>query len=65
MNHPLLFGGYPAHADQNGLLEFVTSMREWPTDIWVVHGEQKAKEALAEPIKARYLGGNKNVELRL
>ncbi len=40
-------GGYSAHADQKGLVEFVTGMQQWPTEIRVVHGEQKAKQALA------------------
>ncbi|WP_312955799.1 MBL fold metallo-hydrolase [Stutzerimonas nitrititolerans] len=44
-------GGYSAHADQKGLMEFVTGMQQWPTEIRVVHGEQRAKEALAEALK--------------
>jgi metallo-beta-lactamase family protein len=44
-------GGYSAHADQKGLVEFVTGMREWPAEIRVVHGEKKAKEALVETLK--------------
>ncbi|RMI00365.1 MBL fold metallo-hydrolase RNA specificity domain-containing protein [Stutzerimonas nitrititolerans] len=58
-------GGYSAHADQNGLVDFVTGMQQWPTEIRVVHGEQRAKEALAETLKARYIDDNKDVELRL
>jgi metallo-beta-lactamase family protein len=44
-------GGYSAHADQKGLVEFVTGMREWPRDIRVVHGDKKAKDALAEVLR--------------
>ncbi len=33
-------GGYSAHADQQGLVEFVTGMEKWPTEIRVVHGEE-------------------------
>ncbi len=44
-------GGYSAHADQRGLVEFVTGMGEWPREIRVVHGEIKAKEALAEVLR--------------
>lgn len=44
-------GGYSAHADQRGLVEFVTGMQEWPGEIRVVHGERKAKEALAEVLR--------------
>ncbi|RRV17544.1 MBL fold metallo-hydrolase RNA specificity domain-containing protein [Pseudomonas saudiphocaensis] len=47
-------GGYSAHADQKGLVEFVTGMQRWPTEIRVVHGEQKAKQALADVLRVRY-----------
>ncbi|WP_312959517.1 MBL fold metallo-hydrolase [Stutzerimonas nitrititolerans] len=40
-------GGYSAHADQNGLVDFVTGMQQWPTEIRVVHGKDNAKHALA------------------
>lgn len=41
-------GGYSAHADQKGLLGFVTRMRHWPSDIRIVHGDATAKVTLAE-----------------
>jgi len=47
-------GGYSAHADQKGLVEFVTGMREWPTKIRVVHGEEEAKKALTVQLLRRY-----------
>jgi len=47
-------GGYSAHADQNGLVDFVTGMQQWPTEIRVVHGEQKAKQALAAQLRKQY-----------
>ena len=47
-------GGYSAHADQKGLVEFVTEMREWPGEIRIVHGEAKAKQELARQILLRY-----------
>jgi metallo-beta-lactamase family protein len=47
-------GGYSAHADQKGLVEFVTGMQQWPTNIRIVHGEQRAKEALAARLRAGY-----------
>jgi len=47
-------GGYSAHADQNGLVGFVTGMQQWPTEIRVVHGEQKAKQALGARLHASY-----------
>lgn len=40
--------GYSAHADQKGLLNFVSRMRHPPNDIRLVHGEPDAKRALAE-----------------
>ena len=43
-------GGYSAHADQKGLVEFVTGMQQWPTEIRVVHGEQDAKQALRKAL---------------
>jgi len=56
-------GGYSAHADQKGLVEFVTGMQQWPTEIRVVHGEHRAKKALANVLKIRY--GDKALELQL
>ena len=47
-------GGYSAHADQKGLVEFVTGMQEWPREIRVVHGEIKAKEALVARFQELY-----------
>lgn len=47
-------GGYSAHADQNGLVDFVTGMQQWPTEIRVVHGEQEAKQTLADRLYAEY-----------
>jgi len=42
--------GYSAHADQNGLIKFVTGMHKKPSHIKIVHGDDDAKNALA----ARY-----------
>ncbi len=47
-------GGYSAHADQKGLVEFVTGMQQWPTEIKVVHGDVRAKEVLAAQLHKRY-----------
>ena len=47
-------GGYSAHADQKGLVEFVTGMREWPAEIRVVHGEEGAKRELSAHLRALY-----------
>ncbi len=47
-------GGYSAHADQAGLVGFVTAMEQWPKDIRLVHGEEGAKNALQQVLLARY-----------
>ncbi|MEQ9508308.1 MAG: MBL fold metallo-hydrolase RNA specificity domain-containing protein [Alloalcanivorax xenomutans] len=39
-------GGYSAHADQQGLIRFVTSMRKAPSAIRIVHGDDGAKRKL-------------------
>ncbi|MBI2451144.1 MAG: MBL fold metallo-hydrolase [Parcubacteria group bacterium] len=44
-------GGYSAHADQEGLLEFVSNMRETLKKVFLVHGEFGAAETLALKIK--------------
>jgi metallo-beta-lactamase family protein len=46
--------GYSAHADQRGLLSFVTGMRRWPSEIRVVHGDAEARSALADVLQSRY-----------
>lgn len=56
-------GGYSAHADQKGLVEFVTGMQEWPTEIRVVHGEERAKGVLTDILEARYAESEKKLEL--
>lgn len=40
--------GYSAHADQNGLINFVKRMRHQPKHIKIVHGDESAKQSLAE-----------------
>ncbi|SFQ41773.1 metallo-beta-lactamase family protein [Geopseudomonas sagittaria] len=47
-------GGYSAHADQRGLVNFVTRMRHWPSEIRLVHGEDGAKAQLARALHERY-----------
>ncbi|MEX6502151.1 MBL fold metallo-hydrolase RNA specificity domain-containing protein [Pseudomonas zhanjiangensis] len=56
-------GGYSAHADQKGLLGFVTRMRDWPSQVRIVHGEARAKSELAERIQARYRQAKRSVEV--
>ena len=43
--------GYSAHADQNGLVKFVTGMHKKPSHIKIVHGDDDAKSALAAKYK--------------
>ncbi len=40
--------GYSAHADQQGLLNFVKRMRYQPEKIILVHGDEEAKQVLSE-----------------
>src|SRR5690554_1080068 len=40
-------GGYSAHADQAGLMGFISRMRHWPEEVRLVHGEQQTKQILA------------------
>ncbi|MNQ49660.1 Ribonuclease [compost metagenome] len=56
-------GGYSAHADQKGLLGFVTRMRDWPSQVRIVHGETGAKHELGKRLKALYQQTQRNLEL--
>jgi metallo-beta-lactamase family protein len=56
-------GGYSAHADQKGLVGFVTRMRQWPSQVRIVHGETGAKREFAEHIKAHYRQAQRSVEV--
>ncbi|WP_074940157.1 MBL fold metallo-hydrolase RNA specificity domain-containing protein [Ectopseudomonas composti] len=47
-------GGYSAHADQAGLMRFITGMRKWPNEIRIVHGEDQAKSRLALVVRRSY-----------
>ena len=47
-------GGYSAHADQQGLVSFVTRMAHWPSEIRVVHGEIEAKQQFTTVLQQRY-----------
>jgi len=42
--------GYSAHADQTNLLNFIRRMRYRPEKVVVVHGDEEAKQALAEKL---------------
>lgn len=58
-------GGYSAHADQDGLIKFITGMRRMPSHIRIVHGEQKAKQALAERLDAIYQAKQQALQLTI
>jgi metallo-beta-lactamase family protein len=47
-------GGYSAHADQAGLMRFITGMRKWPNEIRIVHGDDQAKSRLALVVRKSY-----------
>ncbi|MFC5694249.1 MBL fold metallo-hydrolase RNA specificity domain-containing protein [Pseudomonas sp. GCM10022186] len=53
-------GGYSAHADQQGLVNFVTRMRHWPSEIRLVHGDVSAKQSLGHVIRRHYEQGNRS-----
>jgi len=43
-----------AHADQRGLIEWVASLASPPRAVSLVHGEPKAREALAAGLRSKY-----------
>ena len=44
--------GYSAHADQAGLVRFVTGMRRRPQEVRLIHGDDPARAALRQAIEA-------------
>ena len=48
--------GYSAHADQDGLVRFVTRMRYLPSEVRLIHGDDDARRTLAERL-VRETGG--------
>jgi metallo-beta-lactamase family protein len=54
--------GYSAHADQAGLIKFVTGMRKKPSHIKIVHGDDDAKNTLAAKYR-EILGDEVTVEI--
>ncbi|WP_263263292.1 MBL fold metallo-hydrolase [Pseudomonas sp. RIT-PI-S] len=58
-------GGYSAHADQADLVGFVTRMKEWPKAIRLIHGEDQAKQRLAEVLEARYREAGKEGDVSI
>ncbi|VXB88305.1 MBL fold metallo-hydrolase RNA specificity domain-containing protein [Pseudomonas sp. 8O] len=58
-------GGYSTHADQSGLLRFVSRMSAWPNEIRPVHGEKPARRALAGALRERYVDQSSDVDILL
>jgi metallo-beta-lactamase family protein len=48
----LTLGGYSAHADQQGLVNFIKGMRRKPQHVRIVHGDLTAKQALQNALSA-------------
>lgn len=44
--------GFSGHADKDGLMEWISGFKTPPHRVFLVHGEESAKKALAETIKA-------------
>ncbi len=47
-------GGYSAHAGQTDLLNFVKRMWRKPSEIRLIHGDDRAKQALKIKLQAMY-----------
>lgn len=54
-------GGYSAHADQAGLVKFITGMRQWPTEVRLVHGDDNAKVTLAGLLRSKAIERSHNM----
>jgi metallo-beta-lactamase family protein len=57
--------GYSAHADQADLVGFVTRMKEWPSEIRLIHGESEAKQCLAQLLRQRYQEAGKKGKITI
>jgi len=56
-------GGYSAHADQQGLVDFVTGMQQWPPEIRIVHGDVPAKQELSDRLRKAYAVKQREVRI--
>ena len=56
-------GGYSAHADQKGLVDFIARMRHWPEEVRLVHGEETAKQALTELLQQKAAKQQRQLEV--
>ncbi|MCC5886615.1 MAG: MBL fold metallo-hydrolase [Gammaproteobacteria bacterium] len=57
--------GYSAHADQADLVRFVTGMRRMPREVRLIHGEQRAKQALQRQLQTAAKGRGQALEVTL
>ncbi|MFK3800060.1 MBL fold metallo-hydrolase [Pseudomonas sp. NPDC088444] len=57
-------GGYSAHADQRELVDFVTGMSDWPSEIRLVHGQDLAKKKLEQVLQRQYASRSRQVVIR-
>jgi len=53
--------GFSAHADRDGLIEWVTSLKTQPKRVFLCHGEPDAAGDLAQTLKSKH---NLNVEIQ-
>lgn len=56
-------GDYSAHADQKGLVSFVTRMTRWPSEVRIVHGESGAKQQFSTVLQQRYDATDKTLKI--
>ncbi len=47
-------GGFSAHADKNGLLDWLSNIKNPKLKVFVVHGEEEAANSLADAIKTKF-----------
>ena len=46
--------GFSGHADQTALLNWFDNIKQKPSNIFIVHGEEEAQETFAEKIRGKY-----------
>lgn len=47
-------GGFSAHADQNGLMEWMENIKNPQLKVFVIHGEENASNTFAHEIRTKY-----------
>jgi predicted metal-dependent RNase len=51
-------GGYSDHTSQDGLVDFVTRMQKWQSDVGVMRGEAELVRALVRKSQGTYAKKN-------